>query len=285
MGALLRIRLFGGLDVEGSVGDCVTPATPSSRNLLAYLALQPDRRFPREMIAGALWPERSERAALKALRNSLWRLRGATVGIECRRLIHSADGQITLAPGVWVDVAAFDLCSQRLPRAGTGLLTPEQYRTLEHGVRLYRGDLLDGFYEAWASVRREELRAAFLDLQEALRNHDRTAGDLRGAVRRGRRMLRHNPFLEHVHRDLMLCYWMAGDRPMAVRQFKRCERLLRRELDITPMHETMALLERILQERPPTDGSAGLIAGGRRHPPGYEPPSPPAREGRRYPGS
>ncbi len=47
------------------------------RDLLAYLAAQPERPHRREMLAGLLWPESPERSARASLRNALARLRHA----------------------------------------------------------------------------------------------------------------------------------------------------------------------------------------------------------------
>ena len=47
------------------------------RGLLAYLALECDREHTREQVVALLWPERSDREALTALRFALSRLHSA----------------------------------------------------------------------------------------------------------------------------------------------------------------------------------------------------------------
>ena len=94
---------------------------------------------------------------------------------------------------------------------------------------------------------RETLRLLHQDALERLLVHHRAAGDLHRAILRGRELVRTNPFLEHVHRELVLCHLARGDRPMAIRQYRACERILRSELDLEPMAETRELLVRIRQ--------------------------------------
>ena len=50
---------------------------------------------------------------------------------------------------------------------------------------------------------------------------------------------------EDVHRELMQLFVLNGQRAHALRQFEHCRELLRRELAIHPMRETMALYQKI----------------------------------------
>jgi len=81
-----------------------------ARALLAYLAVEAERRHSRESLAGLLWPDRPERAALTNLRIELSSLRQA-IGD------HHADPpflnvtrecvQFNCASDHWLDVAEF----------------------------------------------------------------------------------------------------------------------------------------------------------------------------------
>jgi tetratricopeptide (TPR) repeat protein len=131
-------------------------------------------------------------------------------------------------------------------------LTTEALSGLERAVALYRGDLLEGFYEDWTVAPRESLRLTFLSSLERLFAHHLEAGDYLKAIARGREVVRHDPFRERIHRALMRCHWEMGDRPLAVRQYQACERLLRDELDMEPMQETRELHDRIRRGRSPS---------------------------------
>lgn len=288
---MVRVSLFGGLEILGPTGAPVRPPTRDARELLAFLAVEPDRRYPRDVVLGRLWGDRGETSARKALRNALWRLRGAleealaeaVQAAACpdppagpagpgraharrRRGAGAGPGpaperapepvfatgeQVGLGEGIQVDVADFRRAAAALPDGAAGILPPETVTALERAARLYRGDLLDGCYAPWVEGPREELRLVHLEVLEALVHHDRLTGRLGRALWRGRQLLRHDPMVERVHRELMLCHWLRGDRPRAVRCYRRCEAVLRCELELEPMPETRALLQRILDGTPP----------------------------------
>lgn len=339
---MVRVSLFGGLEVLGPTGEPILPPTRDARELLAFLALEPDRRFPRDVVIGRLWGDRVESSARKALRNALWRLRGSLEEAEEAasgpdppatdppgrshaaspprgrvtrpprsqtappprgrvvpaagspggpqvpthahgrggraagrgsppqaspdELVVAVGEQVGLGGGIQVDVADFRRAAASLPAGAAGILAPETVTALESAARLYRGDLLDGCYAPWVEAPREELRLVHLEVLEALVHHDRLTGRLGRALWRGRELLRHDPMVERVHRELMLCHWLRGDRPRAVRCYRRCEDVLRCELELEPMPETRALLQRILDGTPPPPRGKPLRSGRSRRP-------------------
>jgi DNA-binding SARP family transcriptional activator len=226
--------------------------------LLAFLAaVHPGRLVPRDRLAGLLWPDRSDRAAQKTLRNALWRL-GCSVPDPLESVAVEGE-RIGIHPDVWVDVDRFRAGLSETSASYGSRLTADQVARREGALTLYRGDLLEGFDEHWAAGPRQTLRQLRQNALEQLFMHHRAVGELRCAIVRGRQLLRENPFLERVHRELMLCHWALGDRPLAVRQYRACERILRRELDLEPMAETRTLLARIRTDATPPDaGGDGL---------------------------
>lgn len=250
--SLLHIRLFGGLEVRH--GPTVLPPMPGHgpRSLLAFLALEPGRLHHRDVLCGMLWGDRSDGAARKALRNSLWRLRTALEPEEDggRPVFQAVGDRLGLvADGLRVDVHEFEEATASLADSSHARQAPDQEEAerLDRAVALYRGDLLDGVYEDWCLVPRERLRMAFLSSLERLMAYHRRCGDLAAGLARGRALLRHDPLREHVHRALMEIHWTMGDRPSALRQFRECREILMEELGIEPMEETAALRDRILR--------------------------------------
>lgn len=224
--------------------------TRSSRVLLAYLALNQGRLFHRDVVAGILWGERPDRAARKLLRNSLWRVRCALDEAgESEDLVRVEGPELGFLAGVEVDTAQLVALSQ-VGGAGVGLngdgrLADAAVDALERAVSLYRGDLLEGYYEEWTVAPRESLRLTFLQALERLFSHHMESEDYLAAIARGRELVRHDPYRERIHRALMMCHWAVGDRPLAVLQYQACERVLREELDMEPMEETRELHDRI----------------------------------------
>lgn len=255
---VLHVRLFGSLELIGAGGATQPLPSRPSRHLVAFMALHAGRLFPRDIVAGTLWGERSDQAARKTLRNALWVLRGALRKEGAEAVLSVDREQIGLMGGVWVDSRAFQTSTAFLATRD-GRLGPNrtEVEVLERVVRLYRGDLLDGIYAEWTAGLRENLRLTFLAALDLLFKHYMRAREFHSAIQMGRRLLRVDPFLEHVHRDLMLCYCAMGDRPRAVRQFQECQKVLREELDLEPMDETRALIQRIRQGyMPPAEPAA-----------------------------
>ena len=71
----LQLRLFGKFHAAAGETPIDDFATEKVRALLAYLAAEADRPFPRAHLATLLWSEWEERAALSNLRKTLFRLR------------------------------------------------------------------------------------------------------------------------------------------------------------------------------------------------------------------
>ena len=105
----LEILLFGSLEVR--VEGKVVSRLPSRRAawLLALLAIRNGRPIERNNLAGLLWPDSSDAAALHNLRQTLAGLRRA-LG-PAGRLIETVSPRSILlraGPELWVDAIEFD---------------------------------------------------------------------------------------------------------------------------------------------------------------------------------
>src|SRR5207244_23887 len=119
------------------------------------LALRHGCELEREWLAGLLWPDSPQRAALHNLRNCLTALRSA-LGSEAGRLLSPHPGTLALdLTGASVDVLAFDAAlargagEERLGCAADSDGGRSPGEALEEAVALYRGPLLDECAEEW----------------------------------------------------------------------------------------------------------------------------------------
>jgi DNA-binding SARP family transcriptional activator len=62
------------------------------------------------------------------------------------------------------------------------------------------------------------------------------------------RLLECEPTREDAHRLAMRCYVRCGERSQAMRQYRLCTEILRREFDASPEPSTTALFERVRDE-------------------------------------
>jgi DNA-binding SARP family transcriptional activator len=248
----LTVRLFGTLELARAGCPLASFPTRKAKSLFCYLVLNRGRAIPRDSLTGLLWGEHPDGVARKNLRTDVWRVRRLleTDGIPAGTYILADTGRIGFNPeaACWVDVEEFeDRVSACRDRPAESLAPPEA-EALRRAVTLYRGDVLEELYDDWSDQERTRLRSLLLTAQEKLLRYHAGRAEWGQALAWGARILDRDPLREHVHRHLMLCHYELGDRPAAIRQFQACVRLLRVELDIEPMRETLRLFRAIETE-------------------------------------
>ena len=116
---------------------------------------------------------------------------------------------------------------------------------LDRAVDLYRGDLLEGWYQDWCLFERERLRTMYMMTVEKLLAYHLMHGELDEGFACGERILRHDRAHERTHWRLMRLRYLGGDRTGAMRQYDACVAALREELDVAPSERTTSLYELI----------------------------------------
>lgn len=248
--APLNIRLLGGFALERDDAVVALPPTPKSRLLLAYLILNRDRLIHRETICATLWPEESEAVARKALRTALWRIRSALEGADGEGDYIYADAYQLGFRGtqpVWTDLWTFEDAISGTDIKADDALDLGDGTTMVIAAQLYRGDCGAGLYDDWLAVEQERLQNAYLTLIERISGFHARRQNWLQAISWAERALVLDPLREHLHRAVMACHLSMGDRPSALRQYARCEAALRDELGITPMAQTVALREALIE--------------------------------------
>lgn len=248
---MLRITLFGGLQLSLDGTSAVTLPTRSVELLLAYLLLHRERSHSREVLAGTFWGEASEERARGSLSTALWRLRGVLEPRGTPRstyLLLARNGELSFnsASDYWLDVEAFERAGGQHLHLPIEALRPEYIRDLEQGIDLYASELLPGVYADWALRERERLRFLLLKMLTRVMAYYALNGAYDQALAAGRRILSHDPLREEIHREMMRLYARAGQRALALRQYENCCSVLRAELGIGPMVETRTLCSDLL---------------------------------------
>jgi len=248
----LRIHLFGPFRVflDGEQIDDRRWVRRKAKTLLKVLALQPlhqsARQIHREELIELLWPGLDAEQGLKHLHKALHAARralepGLSAGAASRFLVMREQLVVLQsAAEIHVDVSEFEALSEE------ALKTAQRDR-IESALSLCQGDLLpEDLYEDWTAVRREQLRLRKEQLLLCLAAVCDETGDAGPAIDACGQLLASNPCNESAHRCLMRLYSAAGQRYLAVEQFRTCSETLRREMDAEPEPETVALYERIV---------------------------------------
>ena len=151
----LTIRLLGGFEADISGIPVQGLHRREGERLLAYLTLHAGETLPYSLLAKLFWPSEAEsnaglsndypntRQAVRALRLAL--------GPEAARLNSPTKGSVRLDPaGADVDVHLFDRCVQSEVR--------ERWQS---ALPLYRGELLQGWNDAWVLEARARRKRSY----------------------------------------------------------------------------------------------------------------------------
>ncbi len=224
----VRLNLFGqpSLLAEGRTEPL--PARERALSLLAYLALHPGPQ-QRERVAFTLLPDEEEAAALASLRRQLLFIK-KIVPIDDGRWLKA--GFRTIA---WDEDAPVE-CDLRLFERWCE-------REDEDAAELYTGDLLPQLSDEWLGPHRRRLRERQTALLVTLAARAVSHRQFERAMALGRRALELDPWREDALRTVMIARAAGGDRSGAVDEFMRYEEMLKLELGVVPMRETIALSE------------------------------------------
>ena len=231
-------------------GDLVTEfESDSTRAVLAYLACEPGRPWPRPVVAELLWPERREGAALSNLRHVLSVLRRALDESEADpRFLVSDRNSLLLAssPDVWVDLVEFE----RL--AATPAEEEGAVEAWEQAVGLWRGAVLEDIqlragaeWDEWLVITAERARRQLVGVLRSLTTHHERTGDWQRALSLAERLTEVDPWDERAYRQCMRLLARIGESARALSLFSGLRERLDTELGSDPAAETTALADQI----------------------------------------
>jgi DNA-binding SARP family transcriptional activator len=256
----LSINLFGQFSVHTGGQSLEGLDACKVQELLSYLLVHRDRPHTRESLASLLWGETATDKSKKYLRQTLWHLQSALEGHhdgakEGGGLLSAGHDWVRLNAGsaLWLDVAVFEGAFARVQGKAGRDLDEETKRAVEQAAELYKGDLLEGWYQDWCLYDRERLQNMYLVMLDKLISYCEAHRDYELGLLYGSTILRYDRARERTHRQLMHLLYMSGDRTAALRQYERCVAALRQELDVAPDRRTVALYQQIrldqLEER------------------------------------
>jgi DNA-binding SARP family transcriptional activator len=256
----LTVRLFGKFSVRRNGQESEGLSGCKIQELFCYLLLHRDRGHTRECLASLLWADSPSAQSRKYLRQALWQLQSALhaqveVAKERTLLAESDSVRLKTEDGLWLDVAEFE----RAFALVRGVPGPDLHGTrvaaLQAAVELYKGDLLEGWYQDWCLCERERLQGMYLAMLDKLMDYCTAHRDYENGAAYGARILRCDPARECTHQRLMRLRYLAGDRAGALRQYQRCAAALAAELGVQPAEGTVGLYDQIRTGR--LEGSAG----------------------------
>lgn len=247
----LRVQTLGGFRVWRDGEEIDSSAWGREKALQLFQFFVTVRRQPmhKEQIIDRLWPEldaetgdRDFKVALNALNNAIEPEREPRAEPRFVRR-HGLAYSLDLSE-MWIDVDAFEAHVE----AGNRALPNAAETAVQHyqaAVSLYGGDYLPARrYEDWTSAERERLQVLALGTMTTLAGLLVAQTPLE-SIRLTQRVLTIDPVWEDAYRVQMKAYFMQGNRPLALRTYQKCTKVLEREFGVEPLPQTKALVRSI----------------------------------------
>ncbi|MDQ3247580.1 MAG: hypothetical protein M3Q45_00085 [Chloroflexota bacterium] len=262
----IAVFLFGKFSVQLSGQPYKDLESCKAQELFGYLLLHRDQPQSRESVASLLWGDTSTAQSKSYLRKALWRLQSALdPPLKAGILRVEAEWiELNLAAPLWLDVAIFEHAFGQCQGLDGRTLDAQAVQSLQCAVDLYRGDLLEGWFQEWCLYERQRFQHMYLVMLDKLIAWCEAQANYELGILYGTRILRYDPARERTHRQLMRLYNLAGDRTGALRQYERCAALLHSELDVAPARQTVALYQQIRADCLPTLTLASVPLPGKR---------------------
>jgi serine/threonine-protein kinase len=248
---MIEFRALGSLILRASNGEDIHSvlAQPKRVALLAYLAIaRPPRFHRRDTLLALLWPDLDDQHARWALNQALRHLRNE-LGKEvvCSR----GDGEVGVnREQLSCDAVEFE----------AAIDTDEPALAL----RLYRGDLLEGFhvsgcgeFERWLEEERTWLRRCAARAASAVARSEEARGERVAAGHWARRAFALSPDDEGEARSLIELLGRIGDRAGAVQAYEKFARRLQQDYEVEPAPETRAVIAAVRSRQHSAPGANG----------------------------
>jgi DNA-binding SARP family transcriptional activator len=252
----LQLQLLGGFSVRRATdsGPILGWQRRTAKTLIKLLACQPTHGLHREEILELMWPGADLDSGLNSFGKALHAARRALEpdlpprrGSSYLRLV---DSMLSL------DTELVEIDADRFEHLAQLALKGEDEQCYVTALESYSGRLLpEDLYEEWCEERRRNLAELQISLLSALSTLLARRGAFSEAADRLRDALQQDASRENLHRRLMRMYIQMGTPDLAVRQFHVCEDALRRQLDLSPEEETVALYRHLVSARTGQDRS------------------------------
>lgn len=241
----LHATLFETLRLYAPDGTPCDTGSPTTRSLIAYLLINRGRPSDRRRLGFLFWPNVTESAARRNLRQYLHHIRTALAPID-------PEGNVLLTDGTNIQFNPqydFSLDTEIFLRE----TQPERsLQEVNHALSLYTGDLLDDIYDDWCVLERNRFRQLWLTTLDRYSQALQSIGQLNDALTIVQKWIAVEPFDETAQCRLMHLLALTGDRVRAIRAYQDFAKKLESEIGSVPLPETQELLKLIQNGQTPS---------------------------------
>jgi TolB-like protein/predicted Zn-dependent protease len=253
--SVLELKLLGQMECSLPSGAPLSLSTRKADVLLAYLAVTPGLRHPRERLTNLLWSNRHEEQARNSLRQCLSAIK-KSLGETSDSVLEIERSTITLnSASIKVDALEFD----QLARAS-------DFESLSRAAEIYQGEFLEGITirdavcQDWLDSERARFQRQLVEVLTRLSQALIESKEIDRAIETAERLVYQDPLIEEGWRLLMRAYHEKGNRNHALKAYQRCSDILSLELGVEPEAATSELREDIAGGKRPVSRPAVLSA-------------------------
>lgn len=254
----LNAKFLGQLDFIFNGESITSSLSEKACGLLCYLMMNQSKTHYREHLSEMLWGNSHVYSTSNSLRYTLWIIRKnlESDGYNQTYIVNPSKNTIKFKEDKLDSLDVFQFKNLHSQSKYSDMDPNTKIALLEKASRLYGGIFLNDFYikdapafNDWVFFEREELQRLYFDLQINLSKEYEKLGYYAEAIAPLNKLVKIDPLHEDIYYRLMNLYNISGYRTTAIETYHKLKKLLREELNISPMKDIQALYQQIRAEK------------------------------------
>jgi DNA-binding SARP family transcriptional activator len=243
-----HICLLGEVDIRVDGVNVTDKLSNKAIGLLCFLCTNKGKKFTRDRLCTFFWNNTTIENARYNLRYSLWVLRKIFNHGDCDLFISSKDScMINPDFDYYIDVLDFNFIIENFTAEENPILA------LEKCKEIYNGEFLEGFYlkncpdfNDWIFYEREKYQESYSTLLLKLAKLYSKSNMYNESILVLNEVLKINPYREDVYLELMRLHIQTNNVQAALKEYEKCEYILREELNIRPNEEVIEYYRNVI---------------------------------------
>lgn len=246
----LTVRMLGDVEISQSGISLLPKLSSKSMAIIALLICHDHRKLTREKIASMLWADSFETANYN-LRYNLWNLKKVVPPYNGEDFILSTKEACSINPAY-----PFRADVTELAQLDASVMGEMDVTALNQMKNVLKGEFMDQFYikdseefNDWILFERAKYQKLYVQCLNILLKKYTSLEQTELVIDLLEEMLQINPYDEEIHYRLMEAHVQQGSRYLAILQYKKCNTLLREELNIIPQKKIKDLYLSIIDSQ------------------------------------
>ncbi|MGB5823697.1 MAG: BTAD domain-containing putative transcriptional regulator [Proteocatella sp.] len=247
----LTINLLGNVGIYYDGEDITTKLSSKSVAIIMFLVANYNKKITREKISDLLWAEKYENAGYN-LRYNLWNIKKVIpFDMDGRELITSNKEYCQINPDYIFEGDIVNV--KKLEEKQISNMNLDELKSMKNE---FKGEFLEQihikdaeeFYE-WILINRIKYQKLYISCLNQMYTLLHGAGRYEDKIDILDEILNYNPYDEESHYNLMIEHMKEGKRHRAISQYKKCDNLLRSELNIGAKPKLKELYMKLINEQ------------------------------------